>query len=54
VISVSVEIREGPVPRQVWITTPPIERALRIAGGEVPGRTARLVFPLDPGGRKAA
>jgi hypothetical protein len=48
VISVSVEVREGPVTRRVRITAPSMERALRIAGGEVPGRMVRLVFPIDP------
>ena len=47
-ICVTVEIAEGALTRQVWITAPSIERALKIARAGKPGRRTRLVFPIDP------
>jgi hypothetical protein len=47
-ICVTVEIREGAVTRRARFTTSSIERALELAGGGKPGRTVRLVFPIEP------
>ena len=47
-ICVSVEICEGALTRQVWITAPSIERVLKIAGAGRPERWISLVFPIDP------
>ena len=45
---VSVKIREEALTRQVRITAPSIERALKIAGAGKPSRRVGLVFPIDP------
>lgn len=45
---VTIELREGAVTRRVRITAPSIERAMEMAGDGKPGRTARLLFPIDP------
>lgn len=47
-ICVTVEIREGTITRQVRVTAPSIELALRIAGDGMPGHRVRLDFPIDP------
>ena len=47
-IRVTVEIREGALAYQARVTTPSIERALKIVGGGKPGRRVSLVFPIDP------
>jgi hypothetical protein len=47
-ICVTVEIREGDLTHRARVTAPSIERALRTAGDGMPGRRARLVFPIDP------
>ena len=47
-ICVTVEIREGALTYRARVTTSPIERALKIAGGGKTSRTLRLVFPIDP------
>ena len=44
---VSVKIREEPLTRQVRVTAPSIERALKIAGAGKPERRIRIVFPID-------
>jgi hypothetical protein len=46
-ICVTVEIREGTVTRRARLTTSSIERALELAGEGKPGRSVRLVFPID-------
>jgi hypothetical protein len=62
-IRVTVEIREGALTYRTRLTAPSIERALKIAGGGQPGRSVRLVFPIEaeaffvtevPGRREAA
>ena len=45
---VTVEVREGTVTRRVRIIAPSIERTLKMAGAEKPGRRVRLLFPIDP------
>lgn len=47
-IRVTVEISEGTVSRRVEITARNISRALELAGHGLPGRTARVVFPIPP------
>jgi hypothetical protein len=47
-IRVAVEIREGALTHRTRVTAPSIERALKIAGGGKPGRSMRLVFPIEP------
>jgi hypothetical protein len=47
-VCVTVEIREGALARRAQYTTSSIERALELAGGGKPGRSVRLVFPIDP------
>ena len=47
-IRVAVEIREGALTHRTRVIAPSIERALKIAGGGKPGRSVRLVFPIDP------
>jgi hypothetical protein len=47
-IRVTVEIRKGVLTQQVQVTAPSIEQALKMAGEGKPGRTVRLVFPIDP------
>jgi hypothetical protein len=47
-IRVAVEIREGALTHRTQVTALSIERALKIAGGEKPGRRVRLVFPIEP------
>jgi hypothetical protein len=47
-ICVTVESREGALTYQARVIAPSIEHALKIAGGEKPGRRLRLVFPIDP------
>jgi hypothetical protein len=47
-VCVTVEIREGALARRAQYTTTSIERALELAGGGKPGRSVRLVFPIDP------
>jgi hypothetical protein len=47
-IRVAVEIREGALTHRTQVTAPSIERALKIAGGEKPGRRVRLVLPIEP------
>jgi hypothetical protein len=47
-ICVTVEIREDAITRQARFTTSSIERALELAGGGKPGRSVRLVFPIEP------
>ena len=47
-VRVTVEVREGALTNLVRVTAPSIERALEIAGQRKPGRTVRLVFPIDP------
>jgi hypothetical protein len=47
-ICVTVEIQEGALARRLRISTPSIERALKIAGDGKPGRRVRLLFPIDP------
>jgi hypothetical protein len=45
---VSVEVHEGALTRRARVSRPYIEHALKIAGGDKPGRGARSVFPIDP------
>ena len=47
-ICVSVEVVDGAGTRRVRATAPSIEGALKIAGGGVPGRRVRVLFPIDP------
>jgi hypothetical protein len=47
-VCVTVEIREGALARRAQYTTSSIERALELADGGKPGRSVRLVFPIDP------
>ena len=47
-ISVAVEIREGALTHRRQVTAPSIERALKSARGEGPGRKVRLIFPIEP------
>jgi hypothetical protein len=47
-IRVAVEIREGALTHRTRVTAPSIERALKIAGGEKPGRRVPLTFPIEP------
>jgi hypothetical protein len=47
-ICVTIEIREGAVTRQVQITAPSIERAMKVAGDGKPGHTVHLLFPIEP------
>ena len=47
-ICVSVEVVDGAGTRRVRATAPSIEGALKIAGGGVPGRRVRILFPIDP------
>ena len=47
-ICVTVETSEGGLTRGARITAPSIEWALKIAGAGKPGRSIRLVFPIDP------
>jgi hypothetical protein len=47
-ICVTIEIREGALTHRVQTTAPSIERALKVAGGEKPGRKVRLLFTIDP------
>ena len=47
-ICVTIEIREGPLRRQVKITAPSIERAMKVAGDGKPGHRVRLLFPIEP------
>jgi hypothetical protein len=49
-IRVIVEIGEGVLTHRTQVTAPSIERALKIAGGEKPGRRVRLTFPIEPEG----
>ena len=46
-ICVTEEIREGTVTRRARLTTSSIERALELAGEGKPGRSVRLIFPID-------
>ena len=46
-VCVTVEICEGTIARRVQYTSSSIERALELAGGGKPGRSVRLVFPID-------
>jgi hypothetical protein len=48
VVSVTVEIREGALPRQAQMSAPSIKHALKLASAGKPGRRVRLVFPIDP------
>ena len=47
-IHVTVEIRESALTDRTQVTAPSIEQALKIAGGGKPGRSVRLLFPIDP------
>jgi hypothetical protein len=47
-ICVTIEIREGALTYRVRVTAPSIERALAIAGEGKPGRSVRLIFPIEP------
>jgi hypothetical protein len=47
-IRVAVEIREGALTHRTRVTAPSIERALKIAGGEKPGRRVPLTFLIEP------
>ena len=47
-MKVSVEVKRGAVTREVTVTTYSIERALQLAGGNLPGAEARVLFPIDP------
>jgi hypothetical protein len=47
-IRIVVEIREGALTYRTRVTAPSIERALKIAGGEKPGRRVSLIFPIEP------
>jgi hypothetical protein len=47
-ICVTIEIHEGATTRRVRLTSSSIERALELAGGGKPGRSVRLVFPIEP------
>lgn len=47
-IRVTVEVREGATSRRLAITAPSIVRALELAQVGEPGRTARVLFPIDP------
>ena len=47
-IRISVEVCEGATTRRVQISAPSIGRALELAGDGSPGRTVRLLFPIDP------
>jgi len=47
VTCVTVEIREGALMRRARVTAPSIARALKIAGEGKPGRSVRLLFPID-------
>ena len=42
-IRVAVEIREGALTHRTRVTAPSIERALKIAGGGIPGHRVSLV-----------
>jgi len=46
-ICMTIEIREGDFTRRVQITAPSLEQALKIAGEGKPGRSVRLLFPID-------
>ena len=47
-ICVSVEVREGELTYRAQVTSSSIERALEIMGEEKPGRSVRLLFPIEP------
>jgi hypothetical protein len=47
-IRVAVEIREGALTHRTRVTAPSIERALKIAGGGIPGHRVSLVLPIEP------
>jgi hypothetical protein len=47
-IKVSLEVTDGATTRRVRITAQSIARAIAMAGGEVPGRTVRVLFPIEP------
>ncbi len=47
-ICVTLEICEGFLTHRERTTAPPIERALKLAGGGKPGCEVRLLFPIDP------
>ena len=47
-IRLTVEIHEGALTHRTRVTAPSIERALKIAGGGKPGRSVRLIFPIEP------
>jgi hypothetical protein len=47
-ICVTIEVREGALTYQARVTTSSIERALEIMVEGKPGRSVRLVFPIDP------
>jgi hypothetical protein len=47
-ICVTIEIHEGATTRRVRLTSSSIERALELAGGGKPGRSVRLIFPIEP------
>jgi hypothetical protein len=49
-ICVTVEMLEGALIHRTRVSAPSIERALKIAGGEKPGRRVRLTFPIEPEG----
>jgi hypothetical protein len=48
-ICVTIEIREGALTHRVQTTASSIERALKVAGGEKPGRKVRLLFSFGIG-----
>jgi hypothetical protein len=47
-VTISVNIREGAVSRQVRITAESIRRALEVAGEGRTGVSVEVVFPVDP------
>lgn len=48
-MKVSIEVKRDALTRQVSVTTYSIERALQLAGGDLPGAAAKVLFPIDPG-----
>lgn len=47
-IRVRLEVTDRATTRRVRITAQSIARALAMAGGEVPGRRVRVLFPIEP------
>lgn len=47
-ICVTVEIHEGTLTHRARFTASSTERALKMVGDGTPGRSERLLFPIDP------